>query len=141
VNVVQRQAGDHGLGGRQRIQEAALVIGDAIREWGKPTAGLAEHVRVDVKHRDTNAGKPIHHGSWESPGATPEVKDVRVRRRERRWQVDADFDHLVVVRDEASDLDVVALSVDVEMALDRVRLTTGHRASLLAHLSANGVSW
>jgi hypothetical protein len=103
VNVVQRQAGDHRLGGRQRIQEAALVIGDAIREWGKPTAGLAEHVRVDVKHRDTNAGKPVHHGSLESPGATPEVKDVRVRRRERRWQVDADFDHLVVVRDEASD--------------------------------------
>jgi hypothetical protein len=51
---------------------------------------------------------------------------------ERRKQFDAGREHVVVVRDEPTDLDVVAVRIDVEMPLDRMRLTTGHCMILAA---------
>src|SRR5581483_4537205 len=53
-------------------------------------------------------------------------------RGERRQQFDASRQHVVVVGDEPTDLDVVAMRIDVEMPLDRVRLTAGHRTILAA---------
>ncbi len=53
-----------------------------------------------------------------------------VGRRQRAQQLDTSGDHLVVVWNQASDLDVVAISVNVKMTLDRVRLGTGHETSL-----------
>ena len=47
-------------------------------------------------------------------------------RGERRKQLDAGREHVVVVRDEPTDLNVVAVRIDVEVPLDGVRLTTGH---------------
>src|SRR5207245_1767915 len=62
--------------------------------------------------------------------ATTEVKHMPLGRCERHEQLDGCRDHVVVVRDQAPDLDVVASSVDVEMTLDRVRPATGHWPSL-----------
>jgi hypothetical protein len=58
--------------------------------------------------------------------ATPKVKDVSVSGRKGRKQFHTCRDHVVVVRDEAPDLDVVAFRFYAEMTLDRVRFPTGH---------------
>src|ERR1039458_6738473 len=130
MDVVQRQGRDHGVCGRQRVQEATFLKRDPIRETGQPSASLAEHVRVNVENGNPDTGKPIEHSRRERTGAATEVEDMPVDRRECREQLDTGCDHLVVVWDQAPDLVVVAIGVDVEMTLDRVRLTTGHWASL-----------
>ena len=56
VNVVQRQRGDDGIGGGQRVEEAAHVEADPVAEAGQPAAPLVEHVRVDVEQRDPHTG-------------------------------------------------------------------------------------
>ena len=47
-------------------------------------------------------------------------------RGERREQLDAGREHVVVMRDEPADLVVITLRVDIEMPLDRMCLITGH---------------
>lgn len=68
-------------------------------------------------------GSPVEHRRGERPAATPQIENVTVRWGESREHLDARRDHLVVVRDEAPDLDVIALSINAKMTLDRVRLT------------------
>jgi hypothetical protein len=48
---------------------------------------------------------------------------VGIGGRQRPKHLDASRDHLVVVRDQPADLDVVALGVDVEVAFDRMPRT------------------
>jgi hypothetical protein len=73
-----------------------------------------------------DARKPVQHGGREGARATTEVQDMPVSWRECREQLDPRRDHVVVVRNETPDLDVVGLSIDVQMTLHRVLLTTGH---------------
>jgi len=126
MHMVERQAGDHGVRRRQRVQEAALLEGHAIRKRVQPQAGLAKHVGIDVENGHADAGKSMQDGGRERACAATEVQDVPVSWRECREQLDPSCDHVVVVRDETPDLNVVTLSVDIQMSLDRVHLTTGH---------------
>ena len=128
VDVVQCLGRDNGVRSRQRAQEAAFAKGDPIRDAGQSGAGFLEHVHVDVENGDANAGQALQDGGRQRAGATAQVEDVPIGGRKRRKQLDTCRDHVVVVRDEAPDLDVVAFRIDAEMTLDRVRFPTGHSA-------------
>jgi hypothetical protein len=61
---------------------------------------------------------PVQHRRRERARATTEIQHVPVGRRERHKQLNACRDHVFVRRDETPDLDVIAFSIDIEVALD-----------------------
>ena len=85
-----------------------------------------EHVRVNIENGHPNARKPIEDGSRKRTRTTTKVEHPAIDRRERREQFHTRCDHLVVVRNQATDLNVIALGVDVEVTLDRMRLLLRH---------------
>ena len=100
-----------------------------IRKAGQSPARLGEHVRIDVKHRDPRARQPVQHSRREPTCAAAQIEDVSVGRSERREHLDTRREHLVVMRNEPPDLNVIAFGINAKMTLDRMRLT-GHDASL-----------
>ena len=72
------------------------------------------------EQRDARPGQTTEHRGRHRAGPGPEVEHVGGRWRKRRKQLDAGGEHVVVVGNEAPDLDVVLVGVDLEMALDRV---------------------
>jgi hypothetical protein len=126
MNVVQCQRGHHSIGDRERTEEASLAERGPFPERGKPPPGLVEHRAVHVEHRDARLRQPVEHRCRQRAGPSAEVKHVRVRGRQRRKQLHAGGQHLVVLRDKPPDLNVVSVGVDVEMMLDRM----GHPATV-----------
>jgi hypothetical protein len=129
MDVVKRQGSDNRVRGRQRIQKACLPKRDPIRKVGQPSAGRGEHVRIDVEDRDPGARQPVEHRRRERTCAAAQIEDVSIGRSKRREHLDTRRDHLVVVRNEPPDLNVIALGINPKVTLDRMRLT-GHDASL-----------
>jgi hypothetical protein len=126
MDVVQRQRGDDGVRGRQRLEEARLLERDSIPVAGQPPTGLAEHLGIDIEDGHVDAGKPAKHCGRQCACTATEIEDMPGGRGERREQLDARREHVVVVRNEPANLNVVAVRLDIEVPPDRMRLITGH---------------
>lgn len=123
VDVVQRQRSDNRVRCRQRIQKARFPKGRSTLKSREPLAGFGKHLLIDIEHGDARTGQAVEHRRGEGAGPAAQIEDVTVGGGERREQLDAGRDHLVVVRDETPDLDVITLGINTKMTLDRVRLT------------------
>jgi hypothetical protein len=125
VHVVQSERRDDRVGCRQWVEEAALLEGDAVAESLQATACLGEHLDVYVEQGDASLRQALEYRFGQRARARAEIEHVCLGDDKPGEQLDAGREHVVVVRDKAVDLDVVALSVDVEMALDRMRFRHG----------------